>query len=213
MVDEVGHGVPCPYEDIVRCPSHRLLPAIGFVSFKFRRWIRPYQLGCKDPALKEQAASRRYDGLSGYLTMQPYPKKSIDFRSVVLLLCRISQIAIGLGFGTFSLFFIGPEMKRANTSVSLLQQIAGVMVVAGAYLDVAVVATKDIRWSSVLAICLALLSTPVFAFLWLSSGWSMPSAQAARPLLYYIGGNVVLFLAALFAVITLVAAKEWRNAR
>lgn len=128
-------------------------------------------------------------------------RQPTDFRSTLLAICRDLQIVVGLALSTLSLFFIGPEMKRADASVSSWQQVAGVVVAVGAYLVVALVATRDIRWTSLLAICLGLVSTPVFALLWLMSGWSMPAAEAGRPLLFYIGGNVALVLSALVALL------------
>lgn len=123
------------------------------------------------------------------------------------------QTAVGLGLGVFSLFFIGPETKRADASASFLQQIAAVTVVAGAYSAIGWIGTRDIRWSSVLAVCLTIPSTPVFAFLWLMSGWSMPSAEAGKPLILYIAGNIVLFLSALWTLIEFVNKQAWRNTR
>src|SRR5579864_1528995 len=94
-------------------------------------------------------------------SMARYPEaRSHYFRSPMLLLCRALEIVICFGLGTFSLYFTGPEMKRADASVSLFQRIAGVVVVGGVYFAIGWIATIDIRWSSVLAIGFAVFSTP-----------------------------------------------------
>jgi len=131
----------------------------------------------------------------------------------LLFFFRVLQVIIGISLGALSVFFIGPEMKRADASVSVHQQFAGTALVAGMYFATGVFAMRDIRASSLLAVFLSLISTPIFALLLLMSGWSMPSAEAARPLFYYIVGNFVLFFSSLWAILHIALARAWPSTR
>ena len=146
--------------------------------------------------------------------MAPYTQSQLpNLRSRPHFPSRVLLIVISASFGTYSLFFIGPQVKALDRSVSLWSQIAGALVVAGAYAAVGFVATKDIRWSSIVAIVFTVVSTPLFALFWLMSGWSMPSAEAARPYLAYIAGNIVMFVAAVTILVKVASSRAWNNTR
>jgi hypothetical protein len=120
---------------------------------------------------------------------------------------------VGLALATLSLLFVGPEMKRLDASVSPFLQITGSIVIGGFYSAIGFVAATDIRWSSILTICVTVPSTPLCTLFWLMSGWSMPSFEAGMPLLLYVAGNVVLFLSALWVLIEIANTRAWRSAR
>lgn len=84
---------------------------------------------------------------------------------------------------------------------------------AGAYAVVGFVATQDIRWSSIVAIVVTVVSTPLFTLFWFMSGWSMPSFEAARPYLAYIAGNIVMFVTAVTVLAKVASSRAWDNTR
>jgi hypothetical protein len=139
--------------------------------------------------------------------------KSAPVRPPLLQMLGGVQVFICIALGALSLFFIGPEIKRADASASIYQQAGGTAIVAGIYIANGLIALWDIRASSLLAVCLSLLSTPLFAFLLLMSQWSTQSAQAARPLLFFIIGNVVLFSLSLWAIVNIALSREWSRTR
>ena len=75
------------------------------------------------------------------------------------------------------------------------------------------VATKDIRWSSIVAIMISVVSTPLFLLFWLVSGWSMPSAEAARGYFAYVAGNLVLFVTAVTVLVKITRSHAWSDTR
>jgi hypothetical protein len=139
--------------------------------------------------------------------------KIVPVRKPLLHLLGGLQIVICVGLGVLSLFFIGPEIKRADASASVHQQIGGAALIAGLYFIIGLLALRDIRASSLLAFCLSLFSTPLFAFLLLMSSWSTESAEAARPLFYYLAGNIVLFFSALWAILNMALSRKWLRTR
>lgn len=118
-----------------------------------------------------------------------------------MLFLRIVEIGTALPLGIFSLFFIGGEVTRANASATAEQRWLLIFFVTGAYLLVAIAATRDIRAASLVAIVFCVVSTPIFALLLLFSGWSTQDWEASHPLVYYIGGNVILINAAIWALL------------
>jgi hypothetical protein len=139
--------------------------------------------------------------------------KAAPVRKPLLQLLGGLQIFICVGLGALSLFFIGPEVKRADASASAHQQIGVTALVAGIYFATGLIAMWDIRASSLLAVCLSLFSTPVYAFLLLMSSWSARSAEAAQPLYFYLAGNIVLFFAALWAILDMALSRQWSRTR
>jgi hypothetical protein len=114
-------------------------------------------------------------------------------RQSAMVLVRAVQLAIGAGVGSFAMFWTSGEIKRASAAATLGEQILGTLIFAGTYLGIAYFATRDLRVSSLLASVIAVLTTPVYGFIWLSSQWTPQSSQKAIPLLWAIGANVILF--------------------
>jgi hypothetical protein len=119
----------------------------------------------------------------------------------VIRLTRIIQFAIGSLFGVFALFWTAPEVKSLNASVARWQQILGTLIFALAYWGISALAIRDVRASSLLAAVLTLLSTPVYVLMWLFSQWNTRSSQEVIPLLWGIGGNIILFLASILGFV------------
>jgi hypothetical protein len=124
-----------------------------------------------------------------------------DRPDMTMLFLRFVEIGTALPLGIFSLFFINGEVMRANASATTEQRWLAVAVVTGAYLLIATAATRDMRAASLVAIVFCVVSTPIFALLLLFSGWSTQDWEASHPLVYYIGGNVILIHAAIWALL------------
>ena len=139
--------------------------------------------------------------------------QTTSWRSRPHFSARLTLIVISAALGTYSLFFIGPQAKALDRSISLWTQIAWAAGVAYAYGLIGFAATKDIRWAGVAAIVLGAISTPLFTLFWLMSGWSMPSFEAAMPYLGYIAGNIVMFVVATTIVVRMVTAGVWSSVR
>lgn len=143
----------------------------------------------------------------------PAQSRPGNFRSRPYFTARVLLIAISATLGTHALFFIGPQVKSLDRSMSLWPQIASAAGVAYAYALVGFAAAKDIRWATVSAIVLTVIATPLFTLFWLMSGWSTTSADAAMPYLGYIAGNITLFVISVTVVAKLVNMGAWSNTR
>ena len=107
---------------------------------------------------------------------------------------RGAQFAVATTLAVFSAFWFGPEIRRFNGyGMSALEIVLGVVVVVAAYVGISIFSTFDVRAASLWAIVVTVISTPIYAIMWLSSGWSMESSESAAPLLWYLGANLFLF--------------------
>jgi hypothetical protein len=103
---------------------------------------------------------------------------------------------------------MGPEIKRCDASLSPAHQVLGAVLIAAAYLAIAFFAMRDLRASSLLAACITIVSTPIYGFMWIMSQWTPQSAEAARPLLFYIAANLILLISAVMSLLKVLSAKS-----
>jgi hypothetical protein len=114
-------------------------------------------------------------------------------RKYAVVLIRTIHFALGASLGTFSMFWFTSEIRDFNgLKTPMRQQVLGTALVVAAYMGVAALATRDVRASSLMAICVALFSSPVYLIMVLASGWSTESAERAKPLDWYLAANAVL---------------------
>ena len=110
-----------------------------------------------------------------------------------------SKYLSGTGSALYDLF--PGQMARADARLTTLQKVLGTAVIAGVYFAIPLISLKGIRVSSLLANVFCKLFTPYAAILFVSSGWSAPSAKASHWLLYVLVGSVALFVASLVGAI------------
>jgi len=133
---------------------------------------------------------------------------------VTMLILRLVHIGIALSLGAFSIFFFrGSDFAQHIGFSSHSDRWLATAAAAVSYLAVGILAIRDIRASRMLAILLCLISTPLFALLWLFSQWSTQGSEAARPLVYYVGGNIILIHAAIWVIMRAARNRRWLATR
>jgi hypothetical protein len=102
-------------------------------------------------------------------------------RKCAVVLIRTIHFLAGASFGIFSRFWFSSEIRDFNgLKTPMWQQVLGTALVVAAYLGVVAFATRDVRASSLMAICVALFSSPIYLIMVLASGWSTQSAERAN---------------------------------
>jgi hypothetical protein len=119
----------------------------------------------------------------------------------IIAVVRLIQAAICLPLSLLCAISLPAQLRRADASVTTVQQVFVTTLIVACYLAVPAMAFKSARASSLVAIVFCILFTPYIAILLLFSGWSMPSAAAAQWLYYVLIGNLGLFTVSLIGVV------------
>ena len=118
-------------------------------------------------------------------------------------LMRSVHFVVGLLTGTFSCFWFASEIRNFNgASTPIWQQVLGTTLVVGGYFGISAIAIRHVRASSLIAICVALLSSPVYLIMYLASGWSPQSVELAKPLIWYLAANGVLLVSGIVGFVS-----------